>query len=311
METSSQGTLGTLAALSHDLATAVERAGRSVVAIDARPRVPTSGILLKPGLVVAADHTIRREEEITVTLEDGRTVPAKIAGRDASTDLALLKLEEPRTGAAEIVGTADLQVGHLVLAVGRTKGNHLGASLGIVSSAAGEWRTWRGGRIDRFIRLDLSIFIGFSGSALVNAAGGIAGINTTGLARGLGITIPASTVSRVADELAAKGHIARGYLGIATQSVLLPERLRAKLNLAGQTGLILVTIEPDGPADKAGMMIGDILVSLDGAPANDISDVQAKLGAEFIGRDIAASVLRGGALVPLTLRISERPSRIR
>jgi S1-C subfamily serine protease len=311
MGTSSQGAAGTFAALSHELATAVEGAGLSVVAIDARPRVPTSGILWRPGLVVATNHTIRREEEITVTVADGRTLPAKMAGRDPSTDLALLKLGENGGEPAVTSGGADLNVGNLVLAVGRTNGNHLVTSLGLASSVSGEWRTWRGGRIDRFIRLDLSIFLGFSGSALVNASGGIAGINTTGLARGHGITIPASTVNRVVDELAAKGHIARGYIGIATQPVILPERLSTKLHLASQTALIIVTVEPDGPAEKAGMMIGDILVSLDGAPARDIGDIQMKLGSEFIGRNIAASVLRGGALVPLTLGISERPSRIK
>lgn len=311
MGTSSQGAAGTFAALSHELATAVEGAGLSVVAIDARPRVPTSGILWRPGLVVATNHTIRREDEITVTVADGRTLPAKMAGRDPSTDLALLKLGENGGEPAVTSGGADLNVGNLVLAVGRTNGNHLVTSLGLASSVSGEWRTWRGGRIDRFIRLDLSIFLGFSGSALVNASGGIAGINTTGLARGHGITIPASTVNRVVDELAAKGHIARGYIGIATQPVILPERLSTKLHLASQTALIIVTVEPDGPAEKAGMMIGDILVSLDGAPARDIGDIQMKLGSEFIGRNIAASVLRGGAVVPLTLGISERPSRIK
>lgn len=311
MGTSTQGGVGIFAALSHELATAVDRAGRSVVAIDARPRVPTSGLLWRPGLVVATDHTIRREEEISVTLADGRAVPAKIAGRDTTTDLAVLKLDESGGEPAVTSAGENLSVGNLVLAVGRTKGNHLVTSLGIVSSVSGEWRTWRGGKIDRFVRLDLSIFIGFSGSALVNASGRIAGINTTGLARGLGVTIPVSTVNRVVDELVAKGHIARGYIGIATQPVTLPERLSTKLNLASQSALIVVTVEPDGPADKAGMMIGDILVSLDGAPASDIGDIQAKLGSEFIGRDIAASVLRGGALVALTLGISERPSRIK
>ena len=311
MGTSSHGMAGTLAALSHELATAVARAGRSVVAIDARPRVPTSGILWRPGLVVATNHTIRRDEEITVTVADGRALPAKIAGRDPSTGLAVLKLDESGGEPAVISAGEELNVGNLVLAAGRTKGNHLVTGLGIASSVSGEWRTWRGGKIDRFIRLDLSIFLGFSGSALVNASGGIAGINTTGLTRGLGVTIPSETVNRVVDELAAKGRISHGYIGIATQPVILPERLSTKLHLASQSALIIVTVEPDGPADKAGMMIGDILVSLDGAPASDICDIQAKLGSEFIGKYIAASVLRGGALVPLTLGISERPSRIR
>src|SRR2546430_1172918 len=141
---------GALLALSNDLAGAVERAGRAVVAIYARPRVPSSGILWRPDVVVAADHTIKRDEEITVTLPDGRSVPASLAGRDLSTDLAVLKLQNADLPAAEIGDTASLRVGHLVLALGRSGGNSLGASLGVISNIIVARRSWRVGPIDQF-----------------------------------------------------------------------------------------------------------------------------------------------------------------
>jgi S1-C subfamily serine protease len=311
MNSSSSEVGASLLAFSNGLAAAVDRAGRSVVAVNARPRVPSSGILWRPGVVVATNHTIQRDEEITVTFPDGRTSPAKLAGRDPSTDIAALKLEGNGQTKAETGDASTLRVGHVVLAVGRSGGNSIGASLGIISSLGGAWRTSRGGQIDRFIRLDAAIYLGFSGSALVSADGSIVGVNTSGLGRGMALAIPASTVNRVVDELLTKGHIARGYLGIGTQPVRLPDALRAKLNLARNVALIVVSVEPESPADKAGLLIGDVLVSLEGAPVNDIADVQAKLGPEWIGKTLATSVLRAGSLTPLSIRVAERSERVR
>ncbi len=300
---------GALLALSNDLAGAVERAGRAVVAIYARPRVPSSGILWRSDVVVAADHTIKRDEEITVTLPDGRSVPASLAGRDLSTDLAVLKLQNTDQPAAEISDTASLRVGHLVLALGRSGGNSLGASLGVISTLSGAWRTWRGGHIDQFVRLDLAIYTGFSGSALVDASGRVVGLNTSGLARGMALAIPTSTVNGVAEELLVKGHIARGYLGLGMQPVVLSHALQKKLGLPTNSALIIVSVEPDGPAEKAGALIGDVLVALDGTPVSDTDDVQAKLGREYIGKELTASILRGGAVAKLVIQVGERPRK--
>lgn len=306
MKESSEGA-GALLVLSSDLAGAVERAGRGVVAVYARPRVPSSGILWHPGVVVAADHTIKRDEEITVSLPDGGSVSAKLVGRDPSTDLAVLKLESKELPVVPIGDPKKLRVGHLVLAVGRSGGNNLGASLGVISALGDAWRTWRGGHVDQFVRLDLSIYLGFSGSALVDARGDVVGLNTSGLARGMGLAIPATTVSRVTAELLEKGHIARGYLGIGMQPVLLPKPLQKALNLPGNTGLIVVSVEPDGPAAKAGVLLGDVLVTLDGDALDDTDDIQAKLGPDRIGKSLAASVVRAGALAQVKIQIGERP----
>ncbi|MCI0390208.1 MAG: S1C family serine protease [Acidobacteria bacterium] len=297
-----------LLTFSNDLADAVERAGRGVVAINARERIPSSGVLWREALVITAAHTIKRDSDITVMLPEGRTTPAILVGMDTSTDVAVLKLDEAGGIPVEIGDAAELRVGHIVLAVGRVSERGVSASLGIVSAAGGEWRTWRGGRIDRFIRLDMGIYDGFSGSPLVDASGRVSGVNTSGLSRGGALTIPASTVSRVADELLAKGHIARAYIGVGLQPVPLPDSIKAKLNLANASGVIILSTEPNGPADKAGVLIGDVLVTLSGASVADIDDVQAALGPERVGQVLDATVVRAGELVHLKIKVDERPA---
>jgi S1-C subfamily serine protease len=297
---------GILAALSDDLAGAVERAARSTVAIHARRRIPSSGTAWRPGVIVAASHTIAREDEISLTLPDGRTAPATLAGRDETTDLAVLRTEAALTP-VERADAGALRVGNLVLAVGRP-GQSVTASLGVLSAVGAEWRTWQGGRIDRFLRLDLSIYDGFSGGPLVEAGGRALGLNTSGLARGMALTIPGSTVDHVADQILSGGRLTRGYLGLASQPVRLPEGLRQGLNLGSDFGLVIVNVEPDGPADRAGVLLGDILVALDGAPVSEPADVLAALGPDRVGRPIAARLLRAGQPTEVTITVGSRPA---
>jgi S1-C subfamily serine protease len=300
------GAAGVLAALSDDLAGAVERAARSTVAIHARRRIPSSGTAWRPGVIVAASHTIAREDEISLTLPDGRTAPATLVGRDETTDLAVLRTEAALTP-VERADAGALRVGNLVLAVGRP-GQSVTASLGVLSAVGAEWRTWQGGRIDRFLRLDLSIYDGFSGGPLVEAGGRALGLNTSGLARGMALTIPGSTVDHVADQILSGGRLTRGYLGLASQPVRLPEGLRQVLKLGSDFGLVIVNVEPDGPADRAGVLLGDILVALDGAPVSEPADVLAALGPDRVGRPIAARLLRAGQPTEVTITVGSRPA---
>jgi S1-C subfamily serine protease len=296
---------GGLATLSNDLAGAVEQAARAIVAVHARRRIPSSGVIWRPGVVVASSHTLSRDEDITVTLPDGQTASATLAGRDDTTDLAVLRLDAPSLAPAERADPAALRVGHLVLAVGRP-GPSVTASMGVVSAVGGEWRTWQGGRIDRFVRLDLNIYDGFSGGALVEAGGRVLGINTSGLARATALTIPAATVDRVTDQLLSHGRVQRGYLGLASQPVRLPEGLRTALKLDTDIGLVVVNVEPDGPADRAGMLLGDVIVAVDGTAVRDPADVLAALGPERIGNPLTVRVLRGGQPVALTITVGRR-----
>lgn len=316
METANRKTNDSLVSLSRQMAEAVKSAGSAVVAVDARPRVRTSGLIWRPGVVVSTNHTIRRDEEITVTLDDGRQAQATLAGRDAGTDLAVLRLDGDETGGAstpaQFADASVLAVGHLTLAVGRAHPEQgVCASAGIISVLGDKWRTWRGGEIERLIRPDVSVFIGFSGGALVDTEGRVIGINTTGLARGAGLTIPASTVDRVVDQLLASGRVKRPYLGVGMHPVGLPGKLREQFNLPQATGLMMLSVEADSPAEKAGITIGDVLLALDEAAVADTDDVQARLGGKEVGAVIRARLLRGAEVREAEITLGERPERKR
>jgi S1-C subfamily serine protease len=214
-----------LAALSNEIAAAVEVAGRNVVAVHARPRFSSSGVFWRPGVIVTAEHTIRREEEITVTLPDGATVPAVLAGTDPGTDLAVLKIEA--TTHAPVRTTTAPAPGTLALSTGRSEDSGVNAALGIISACSGEWRTWRGGRLDHYIRLDLTLYPGSDGGAVVSTAGETIGIATSAPSRIAGLAIPAVTVDRVVDQILARGRVTRGYLGVGLQPVELPDSSRS------------------------------------------------------------------------------------
>jgi S1-C subfamily serine protease len=297
---------GVLESLSNDLAGAVERAGQSVVAIHARRRIPASGIHWRPGIVVAAHHTIQRDDDITIALADGTTAAATLAGRDPSTDLAVLKVAEVKVPVASFADDAGIRVGSLVLALGRP-GTAVTASLGVISSVGGEWRTWHGGTIDRFVRLDIAIYDGFSGGPLIDAGGRVLGLNTSGLSRGAALAIPASTVNRVVDQLLKSGRVARGYLGLGMQAVRLPAPLVERLSLPNDVGLMVVSAEAGGPGDRAGVLIGDVLIAVGDRAVADPNEVLTLLGGDQIGKTLATRIIRAGEPKMLDITIGERP----
>lgn len=285
-----------LAALSNEIAAAVAQAAPHVVAVHARPRFSSSGVFWRPGVIVTAEHTLRREEEITVTLPDGTNVPATLAGTDPGTDIAVLRID----AATQIPGpTATAPApGSLALVIGRSEDSGPNATFGIVSAASGEWRTWRGGRLDHYLRLDLTVYPGSDGGAVINTAGEIIGIATTALSRIASLAIPAVTVNRVVDELIARGHITRGYLGVGLQPVELPDH---------HNGLIVLSLEAKGPASHAGVMLGDILVQLAGKPVRDTDDIQLALEGRAVGQSVTLDLIRGGEARQIAVVIAERP----
>lgn len=300
----------TLQNLSRDLAAAAEAVGPSVVAVHAQHRIPSSGIQWRKDVIVTVDHGIRRNEDIRVLLGPEKSVPATLAGRDPSTDLAILKLSgDTKPPLPEVTDSSGVKLANLVLAVGRSWRGNLVASFGVVGGLSGEWRTWHGARIDQHIRLDLELYPGFSGGPLVNAQGKVVGINTRGVSRGRAVTIPAATVNRVVDELLEKGHIARPYLGLAMQPVAVPESMRSKLKSEVSSGLVVVHVEPDGPADRAGILLGDILVDLKSNSLESVESIQQILSSAKVGDKIAATVLRGGSPAELAITLQDRPTR--
>ncbi len=304
-----------LEALSNDLVSAVEQVGPSVVAVHARRRIPSTGVLWQAGVVVAADHTVRTDDEVAITLADGSEARGQVAGRDPTTDLCVLKLAAGASAAGRPATIDDnpVRVGLLALTVGRP-GREATAAMGIVSAAGPAWRTASGGRVDQFIHLDVSIYDGFSGSPLVTASGRVAGICTSGLARGAPLVVPAATVRRVVDGLLAHGGVTRrGFLGVGTQLVPLPDAIRQQLNPIGgrvpNSGLMIVSVQPGTSADRGGMLLGDVLIGLGDEAIEDPRDVLAALGPESVGRELRATVIRAGRTLTLPVTVSAHPSR--
>lgn len=292
---------------SNQLADAVQTAGAWIVRVHARRGLPASGIVLGLDLVVAADHTIdpQREDEIRVGLPDGRELAASVAGRDPATDVAVLRLAEASGVQAPTVGGSPARVGSLGLVVARPR-QQPAASLAFISGVGGPARTRRGGILERYIQVDTVMYPGFSGGALTDTSGAILGLATSGVAfDGPSIALPWDSVSELATYLAQHGRVRRGYLGVGSQPVSLSTAAR---ELAGgqELGLLVVHLEENGPAARGGFLQGDILIALDDARIESADDLQAILGPARVGKDISATVVRGGARADLSVTVGER-----
>lgn len=305
-----------LSSLSNELSKLVQQISPSVVAVHARRRFPSSGVHWGPDLVVTADHTIAREEDIRVTLPDGRILDASLLGRAPGADLAALKV--PGLGAAPAVIGPDREatpaLGELALVVGRSPDSGPNASLAIIGAVSGPWRTWRGGRLDRYVRLDAMLYPNSSGGIVINARGGILGIATSALSRVAGLAIPASDIARVTKELLEKGYIPQGYVGVGVYPVAIPESLKSKLALSNDTAILILNVEKGGPAERAGVLLGDVLLSLSSPsmeriPMEKIEDLQSFCGSAPIGKAVNARLIRAGSLVELSIVVGERPRK--
>jgi len=295
--------------LSNEISESVTRAGRAVVAIDGRSGHTSSGILLRPDIVLAAAHTIRQNSDIQIIPRPGISVRARLAGRATGADIALLRADqEISPDVAEFGDASALSIGQFVVAIARTRRGNIVASAGILSGLMGEWQYGRT-RIDQFIRPDLTLYPGFSGGALIGADGKILGMTTGGIARGKPLTIPASTLGRIAEELSQKGHVATPYIGLVMQPVPIPESLQKSSGLTAATGLLVMHVEASGPSDSAGVLLGDVLVQMEGQTFDDLSDLQDILRRSGINQDVKTTFIRGGQKVELTIRIGERPLR--
>ncbi|MCC6569134.1 MAG: trypsin-like peptidase domain-containing protein [Anaerolineales bacterium] len=288
---------------SNYLTSAVEKGGESTVIVDARKRYPASGIAYADDLVLTADHVVTRED-IKVTLPDGKSLAATIAGRDAGSDLALLRLAEKALKPAKT--SNDVKVGQLVLALGRPNTSGAQASWGIVTAITGPARTHRGGLLDEYITTETTPYPGFSGGPLVNTEGEVLGLNTSGLGRGSALTIPAKVAWRIADELAKHGSVKRGYLGVRTQPVEIPQAARKSLKREQKSGLLILWLEENGPAQKGGLFVGDTIVAVAGHSVSDPDDLFASLKSDIVGKSVVVEVLRGGKAENVNVTVGER-----
>ena len=289
-----------LAAFSDQTAQLVERVAQSVVAVHGGSRA--SGIHWRPGVIVTAEETLERDEDIKLTLAGGRQVAATLAGRDPSTDVAVLRFQPDGLAAAEIA-TAALRPGHLALAIGSHEGAAI-ASLGIVGYVGSAWQSWRGGTIDSLLRLDLSLHRFAEGGALVDVNGRVLGMTVFGPRRRV-LAIPSSTIDRAVDQLLSKGHIARGYLGAGLQNVRLGRGAKDATDV--KRGILVVSIDPEGPAARAGLVVGDIITAWNGKPVVQVREVMRLLGPDSVGTSVDLQLLRAGAPTNLKVTIGERP----
>ena len=281
--------------LSNDLADAVEKGATGVVRVEARDRLPASGIVWpEHDLVVTAHHVVERDENIVVGLPDGESVEASLAGRDPSTDLAVLRVPGVGKLAAELADTQGLRVGHLVLALGRP-GQNVRAAMGIVGALGKAWRTPAGGNLDRYLQTDTVMYPGFSGGPLVDVSGRVLGLNTSAVLNGVSITVPSATLRRVVDALHTHGRVRRSYLGVGVQPNRLPKELAE--DTGQETGLLLTSVEPGSPAEKGGLFLGDTIITVAGQPVRHLDDLMANLGGDRIGQTLLVSVLRAGQIV--------------
>jgi S1-C subfamily serine protease len=296
-----------LVSLSTELASVVEQSALAVVAVHARPRFNSSGVHWSPGLVVTADHTIRDDDDVLVTTGPGEKFAAEVAGRDPGTDLAVLRVKDLNIPVAPRLEDGGYRPGHFVLAVGRNK-ESANAGLGVISSIGGPSQTWRGGKLDRVIRLDLLLHPVAAGGAIVDASGKLIGIATPVLSRASVFAVPNLTVERVVRALLEHGRVPQGYLGAGLQPISLPEHLRKSLGLSMPAGLMTVSVDPDAPAGKAGLLIGDVLLELAGEPVHRPEIVRSLL-ADAVGQALSARILRGGELMNLEITVAERQGR--
>jgi serine protease DegQ len=304
MNNVSQPESNPLSTLSAAMADAVKKAEAWTVLVNARRRLPASGVIYSEEMVLTANHVVERDEDITIMRVDGKKVKAQVAGRDPHRDLALLRLESAGQEKAQIVEN-DPRVGQLVLALGRPFPEGIQASLGIITSKGGPLRSRRGGMLENYFTTDAVPYPGFSGGPLIDVEGRLIGINTSGLTRGSSLVIPTQLAWQIADTLAQHGKVRHGYLGVRSQPVSLPNQAQDKLGRDQKAGLLMVGIEEDSPAAKADLMIGDILVAMENQPLADPDDLISLLTGSLVGREIEVEILRAGQPQRVTVVVGE------
>ena len=291
--------------LSDGIVDAVETGSIGTVLVNSRSRLPASGVAYQPNLVLTADHVVENEEDIVITSADRQQFKATLVGRDPGSDLALLKLEGATLTAAQ-VSHKEARIGQLALALGRPSLEGVQVSLGAISSMGGPVRNGRGGLLEKYLQAEVNPLPGFSGGPLIDTEGSVLGINTSGIAGGILLTIPVSIAWTVAEALATHGRIQHGYIGIRSQPVKLPDSAREVLEHDQKTGLLLVGLEEDGPAVQSGLMIGDILVAVNSSPVTDPDALWMQLSGKLVGKSIPVDVLRGGQKKVIMVLVAER-----
>jgi S1-C subfamily serine protease len=290
--------------LSKAFSGAIEAIQDSIVAIHGGGRSTSSGVVWRPGIVVTTHHGLRYRKGVKVN-HSGDLLDASLIDSDPRTDLAVLRLSSENLRPIEST-TNDTYAGEVVLSVGRSRLGDISASCGIIARTGDPWRTWHGGQIDRLIRPDIQLYVGQSGSALINEQRQVLGINSPALARRAVITIPTRTIDRIVDAILERGHVPRPFLGIAMQAVPIPEPVRSLFPAEAEQALLVMHVEPKAPAALAGVMVGDLIVSTNSSAIDNVRDFLHWLSSLHIGDTISLVVIRGGVKVDLTVNVADR-----
>jgi S1-C subfamily serine protease len=292
--------------LSDNLADAVEGAGAWTVTVNARRRFPATGIVWAEGLIVTANHVVEVDDEITVGLADGRTIEATLTGRDPSSDLALLRVQitdlpiPPRAA-------AEPRVGNLALAIGRPTPSGPVASFGVISTVHPFFGRQRSDIADNLIHAEVAMLPGFSGGPLIDASGNLIGLNSSHFARGGGgLTITNEAIDKVVAALQTHGKIRRGFLGIGAQAVPIPEALASAAGATQETGLVIVSVEQGGPAEQGGVLLGDVILSVNNRAVGSVEELQEVLSGDLVGQQATLNLIRGGNAHSLAVTVGER-----
>ena len=293
-----------LGALSDVLAARFAAARTNVAAVRLSERAHLGAILWRQDVLVTSEQSLPDRDALEAVLADGSCITGRLAGRDPATNVAVIRLDTAVAQAATL-SASTAQVGALIIAAGSDGGGRPSARLGLVNAVGPEWHSMRGGRIEARIQLDIRLAASEEGGPAFDAAGGWVGMTTFG-PRGQILVIPAATIERIAPALLAGGHVPRGWLGIALRPVAVPDELRQAAGEA--TGLMVMSLSPEGPAAKAGIVPGDIIVSVDGTSARRLRSVLGRLGSDSVGKSVALRVIRGGAVIAVEATITERPA---
>ena len=290
-----------LVQFSNALATRAEAASNAVVAIRLAHGRHLTGMVWRSDIVVASEQSLPRKDDFELVGAGGSVVMAKLIGRDPSTNIAVLRPAQPMAAPSIVAGEA--KTGAVALAIGADGTGGASARLGIVNLAGAEWHSSRGGLIDRRIVLDLRLAHREEGGPVLDAAGAWLGMSTFG-PRHRVIVIPTATIERIVPLLQRDGRIARGWLGVALQAVAVPDALR---EAAGQSsGLMVMSVVEGGPAAQAGILAGDIILSVDGTPAHRFRKMAKLFGADSIGRTADLRLIRSGQVITVQTTIAER-----
>ncbi|MGC1306394.1 MAG: S1C family serine protease [Phormidesmis sp.] len=298
-----------LESFSSALSEIVTQVSQSVVAIYGR-RSAATGIHWQSGLIVTSCEALRSGDAFKIGLPSGKTVETELLGADPTTDIAIFSLPEGLDLPVAPLGDAQaLALGQLVFTVGRSMGRGRSAglftSLGLVSQIGDAWRSQSGGQIDQYIEVNLSLRRGSAGCPLIDASGKVVGFNTFGPRRRI-LTIPAATINPVIEQLQQRGNLSRGYLGLGMQAVPLPEAIRQQHDLTNQAGIMVVSVDPQSAAEKAGMLLGDVMVTVDGTPLESLQQIQALLGPQSVGQTLGIQLLRAGQMQTTQVTVGSR-----